>query len=78
MHVSWYPFLLTKENYLSINAKDFLKIDPRSVEDIADKMQLLSDPIEYERHLSSLRVLEFSYSWSDVMGEYQKLFKLLS
>ncbi|MFA6094591.1 MAG: glycosyltransferase family 4 protein [Candidatus Paceibacterota bacterium] len=71
------PFLLTKENYLSINSKDFLKIDPRSLEDIVEKMQLLSDPFEYEKHLSSLRALEFSYSWEDVVGEYQKLFKLL-
>ncbi len=70
------PFLLTRENYLSINSKDFIKIDPRSVEDITHKMQLLADPIEYERHLSSLRALEFSYSWKDVVGEYQKLFKL--
>jgi glycosyltransferase involved in cell wall biosynthesis len=71
------PFLLTQENYLSINNKDFLKIDPHSVDDIAEKMNRLLVSNEYQNFVRTLRSIEYKHSWNDVVAEYLKIFKYL-
>lgn len=68
------PFLLTKENYLSINNQHFLKIDPHSVDDIADKMNMLLDPEAYKKFVDELHRITFDHPWSDVVSEHLKLF----
>ncbi len=67
------PFLLTKENYLSINSHHFLKIDPASVVDIAEKMNRLLDKDEYEAFTESLTHLSFSYSWNEAVVDHIRL-----
>jgi glycosyltransferase involved in cell wall biosynthesis len=68
------PFLLTKENYLTINRQSFLKIDPTSVDDIALKMNQLLDPKEYAAFVESLSHLSFHHTWHDVVLEHMRLF----
>jgi glycosyltransferase involved in cell wall biosynthesis len=68
------PFLVTKENYLSINKHDFPKIDPASVDDIADKMNMLLDPKTYDTFVDKLEALSFDNTWSNVVHQHIKLF----
>ncbi|MBX4197908.1 glycosyltransferase family 4 protein [Candidatus Parcubacteria bacterium] len=68
------PFLLTQENYLSINKYNFLKIDPKSVDDIAEKMNRLLDPKQYAAFVESLSHISVTNSWSHVVLEHLKLF----
>ncbi len=72
------PFLLTKENYLSINKEDFLKIDPSSVDDIAEKMNWLLVSKNYDSFRKSLAKIKFTHSWDDVLAEHLELFKTLT
>jgi glycosyltransferase involved in cell wall biosynthesis len=72
------PFLITQENYLSINKQPFLKIDPRSVTNIANTMNRLLDPKEYEKFTKELRALHFKHNWNDVVGEHLKVFIAVS
>jgi glycosyltransferase involved in cell wall biosynthesis len=71
------PFLLTKENYLSINKEDFVKIDPTSVDDIAEKMNALLHETTYKHFVESLEKLYFKRSWQDVILDHLKIFKKL-
>ncbi len=68
------PFLLTQETYLSINKKEFLKINPASVDDIAEKMNLLLDPEQYNNFTQSLSKLRFKRSWNQVVQEHMDIF----
>jgi glycosyltransferase involved in cell wall biosynthesis len=68
------PFLLTKENYLSINKKNFVKIDPNSVDDIAEKMNWLLDGEHYMEFTESLEKLRFKRTWADVVSDHMKIF----
>ncbi len=68
------PFLLTKENYLTINKFDFIKIDPTSIDDIAEKMNMLLDPEIYRKHRESLSRLSYHYSWNNVVVDHMRLF----
>ena len=70
------PFLITKENYLSINEYDFLKIDPSSVDDIAEKMNSLLDPQKYTEFSEQLSEISFSHPWSQVLAEHLKIFNM--
>lgn len=71
------PFLLTKENYLAINSEEFLKIDPASVDDIAGKVNLLSDDYTYKTFTQQLAQLKFDYSWDAAANDHLELFKKL-
>ncbi len=71
------PFLLTQENYLSINKKEFLKINPASVDDIAEKMNALLDADNYEAFVTSLDRLRFRYGWNTVVAEHMKVFSAI-
>lgn len=72
------PFLLTKENYLSINNQQFMKIDPASVADIASKMNQLLGRTEYLKFIGELRRITFDNPWSRVVGEHLKLFSAIT
>ncbi|MES2437252.1 MAG: glycosyltransferase family 4 protein [Patescibacteria group bacterium] len=69
------PFLLTKEHYLKLNKNDFLKVDPASVDDIAEKMNKLTIPHEYERFVASLSELHVDNTWNHVLVEHLRLYK---
>jgi glycosyltransferase involved in cell wall biosynthesis len=69
------PFLVTKENYLPINNQKFLKIDPKSVEDITEKINQLLDPSVYNAFLDSLHRLQFSFTWNDAVIQHVRLFR---
>ncbi len=71
------PFLLTKENYLAINEEEFLKIDPTNVDDIAEKMNLLSDPKMYGPFTQELKQIDFSYTWDEAVKDHMRLFNTL-
>jgi glycosyltransferase involved in cell wall biosynthesis len=68
------PFLLTKENYLSINNQKFLTIDPNSVDDIANKMNSLLDPRQYEAFIHSLSKLSMNQTWNHAVVEHMRIF----
>lgn len=68
------PFLLTKENYLPINSFDFVKIDPASVEDIAEKMKWLDNPENYEKFLDDLNKIKFENSLEDAAKKHLEIF----
>ncbi|MBI3020337.1 MAG: glycosyltransferase family 4 protein [Parcubacteria group bacterium] len=68
------PFLLTTENYLSIRSQIPLMIDPRSVEDIAEKMRLLSEENAYKEYCAKLRAIRFNHDWDNVCDEHLKIF----
>lgn len=69
------PFLLTKENYLPIADEDFLKIDPSSVDDVAEKMNSLLSENEYGAFVGRLRKIKFVYSWDDATLDHLDFFK---
>lgn len=72
------PFLLTKENYLAINQEDFMKIDPKSVDDISQKMNSLLAADAYKIFTDRLKQIKFTYSWDDATHDHLKLFEKLS
>lgn len=72
------PFLLTYENYLAINKQLFVKIDPKRVDDIADKMNRLLDPTEYQEFVMEQKVIEFSYTWDEAVKDHLDIFKQIS
>jgi len=69
------PFLLTKEHYLPIDTSEVLTIDPRSIEDVADKMNRLTDPDRYAEHVRTLGHLSIRHTWLSVTEEHEALFK---
>lgn len=71
------PFLLTRENYLAINKEEFLKIDPSSVEDIAQKMNSLIDENSYKLFTAQLKQIKFNYSWDEAVRDHLEFFKQL-
>jgi glycosyltransferase involved in cell wall biosynthesis len=71
------PFLITKENFLAINEENFLTVDPRSVDDIAEKMNLLTDPKMYEQFMFDLKRIDFTYSWDEALRDHLEIFNNL-
>lgn len=69
------PFLLTKENYLAIDKNEFLKIDPGSVDDIAAKMEMLTEQNMYMQFVTDLQQIKFSYTWEEALGDHLAIFK---
>lgn len=69
------PFLITMENYLSIRDQIPIMIDPRSVEDMSEKMCLLSEKDAYTKYCAALRVIKFDHDWDDVCDEHIDIFK---
>ncbi len=68
------PFLLTKENYLPLDTTDILKIDPASVDDITEKLNLLLDGAEYQKHITSLGMLSSHWTWENVLVGHARIF----
>jgi glycosyltransferase involved in cell wall biosynthesis len=69
------PVLMTKENYLGIRDKLPAVIDPSSVEDIAQKLEMLSDDARYAEFSARFKAISFSYSWDDATRDHMALFE---
>jgi glycosyltransferase involved in cell wall biosynthesis len=71
------PFLLTKENYLPLHAYSYLTIDPRSVDDIAEKMNYLADPKNYDSFVKSLAKISYRHTLDEATRDHLQLFRQL-
>lgn len=72
------PFLMTKENYLSIHDQIPLMIDPTSVPDITEKLNSLLDEKTYTDFVQAERAISFHHSWSEVISQHLRIFMKLS
>ena len=54
-----------------------MKIDPASVDDVALKMNSLSDAGTYKAFTDRLKQIKFSYSWDDATRDHRGTFKKL-
>jgi glycosyltransferase involved in cell wall biosynthesis len=68
------PMLVTKENYLAIRDELPEKIDPRSVADIAAKLEMLADETRYAAFVAAWNALSFDYDWDREMHEHYAVF----
>lgn len=69
------PSLVTQENYLPIHDQLPQMIDPRSIEDIADKLKMLTDDTRYAAFSSAFTAIHFDHDWGKVVGEHTALFE---
>lgn len=68
------PGLVTDENYLSIRPALPQRIDPRSADDIASKLEMLADDARYAAFARDFRAISFEHSWDDAAREHHELF----
>ena len=72
------PFILTKESGYYQKFKDIgLFVDPFSESDIAEKILILADPVEYEKYRQKMASYNFTHSYREMASEYLKLYNLL-
>jgi glycosyltransferase involved in cell wall biosynthesis len=69
------PTLVTKENYLSIREQLPEMPDPHSVDDIAEKLEMLADDRLYALFARKFREIRFAHTWDDVLREHKSLFE---
>lgn len=69
------PSLVTQENYLPIHDQLPQMIDPRSIEDIADKLKMLTDDTRYAAFSSAFTAIHFDHDWDKVVSEHTALFE---
>ncbi|MBI5456435.1 glycosyltransferase family 4 protein [Candidatus Kaiserbacteria bacterium] len=69
------PVLVTKENFLPIKDQLPEMLDPRSVEDIASKLEMLADEKRYGEFVAKCRKVRFEHSWDAVLQEHMALFR---
>lgn len=70
------PLLLTKENYLGLKTpNDWRTIDPKSVDDIADALNFLTDPATYKAFVEAQEKIKVHHTWDEVVGEHLKVFR---
>jgi glycosyltransferase involved in cell wall biosynthesis len=69
------PVLITQENYLSINNKFKVTINPASVEDITEKLNLLTtDAPYYQKFVEDQKKIAFNHPWTRVIEEHIHVF----
>lgn len=68
------PMIVTEENYLPIRRELPLTIDPRSVEDVAAKLEMLADERAYADFVKRWGALSFEYDWEREMEEHYAVF----
>ncbi|MBV9159682.1 MAG: glycosyltransferase family 4 protein [Candidatus Kaiserbacteria bacterium] len=71
------PALVTSENYLSIGSRLPVTIDPRSVGDIAAKIEMLADDTQYASFAERFASIRESRDWKDVADEHVRIFETL-
>lgn len=73
------PFILTRETGLRDRLRDVgLFVDPESVEDIAQKIILLSQPAFYEERKKKIEAFAFTHTWEDIAGEFLRAFETVA
>ena len=68
------PVLVTQENYLPIRDQLPEMLDPRSVEDISHKLEMLVDEGKYREFVMRFNRISFEHNWEAVVREHQQLF----
>lgn len=64
------PFILTRETGLYEKLKDIgIWVDPESVDDIAAKIEWLSDEKNYEAQRKKIKAFSFTHSWEEIAQE---------
>jgi len=71
------PFIITKENYLSIKDQFPVTIDPQRVQDIVEKLQKVTKPVGYRKFEEAFNTISFTRSWDDVRTEHLAIFETL-
>jgi glycosyltransferase involved in cell wall biosynthesis len=71
------PSLVTKENYLPIHDQLPEMIDPRSIDDIVDKLRMLADDTRYAAFSAAFTAIHFDHDWDKVVSEHAALFQSL-
>jgi len=65
------PFIMTKETGLTNKLKDIaLLIDPESIDDISEKIEMLCDPKIYTEYQSRVQNFKFTHSWDEIAREF--------
>ncbi|MBI5004043.1 glycosyltransferase [Candidatus Kaiserbacteria bacterium] len=68
------PALVTKENYLPVHDQLPDMVDPRSVEDIAEKLKMLADDGRYAVFAADFNAIHFDQDWDKVVNEHMTIF----
>ncbi|MCC2630662.1 MAG: glucosyltransferase [Candidatus Paceibacter sp.] len=68
------PFLITRENYLNIAPQIPLSVNPGSVDDIAEKLNLLLDEKNYVDYVKKLQAIDFHHPWDLFVQEHVNVF----
>ncbi len=65
------PFVMTRETGFTDKLKDIaLLVDPESVDDIAEKIEMLCDPKIYADYQSLVQNFNFTHSWDEIAKEF--------
>lgn len=65
------PFIMTRETGFTDKLKDIaLLVDPESVDDIAEKIEMLCDPKIYAEYQSRVQSFNFTHSWDEIAKEF--------
>ena len=68
------PMVVTAENYLPIRDQLPEMIDPRSVDDIAEKIKMLANDARYAAFAAACKAVHFDRDWDVVTEEHLTLF----
>lgn len=70
------PFILTRETGLYERLKDCaIFVDPEDVDDIAEKILWLSDPVQYEEQKKKIKAFTFTHSFEQIGSEILAVYR---
>ena len=69
------PALVTKENYLSFRDQLPETVDPRSVDDVAEKLTMLADDTHYREFRKKFAAISYVHTWDAALREHVALFE---
>ncbi len=70
------PFILTRETGLYEKLKDIgVWVNPEDVNDIAAKIEWLSDEKNYEEQCRKVKAFSFTHGWNEIAGEILKIYE---
>jgi glycosyltransferase involved in cell wall biosynthesis len=69
------PILITQENGLPEEVKSqLITFDPKSEEDLADKLDFLENPENYRAYVQRLSTIKFDQNWDKVISQHLEIF----
>ena len=72
------PFIVTRETGLYERIKSCaLFVDPENVDDIAEKIHWLSDPVHYKEQKKKVEAFTFKHTWEDIANDFLAVYKKL-